>query len=327
MGDVTTTSLRVLEEVLAQQDDLISRGEFERLSREDVALALVPMLFELTRRTGQKLVQVRDYDEIAEKGPFKYAGQIETMHSEGLMPEDVYTGLKELGRDSHVGPSYLRVKGLLTWMRPREFFGNQMAYEIASYLEKRPLYKKDGVIAFIPNMTGGAYIGDQTLRDSERIGLGYPIWPVTAYARDMRFGLKKVIDDTATVTYGERVEGIVPAPADTAAVICFEELRTACETTKNATDVHRVLGKYNDENGVRIIEAAVFDYRHEVGVKRLEMLGVDALYLVDGRTFFDVAHKQGYITGAQFKTAIDWLDDPWTFTRKILPKMKQDVKK
>jgi hypothetical protein len=243
------------------------------------------------------------------------------MLKEGLMPEDVYDGLKTVMPEDtrHVGPSYLRVKGLLTHRPTRNFFGKQMAYQLSRYFSLEPPPKKEGVIVCIPNMTGGAWIGDETARELEKMVDGYEVWTSTPYAREMR----KVVD----VKAGEKkltefVEGLLPTPAETAAVVCFEELRTAAETTQNATNMYRRFG-YNEENNVKIVEASVFDYRHPVGVERLKRLGVAGIYLVDGRGFFDSSALLGNITVSQQGARNDWLAEPWNFTRKILPDLQK----
>lgn len=316
------TERQLLDGILRKELPTVEKGLRQKLTAEDTTRVLTTMLFEITNQMGQKLVQVKDYDEMKKSGPFRYAGQISTMHAEGLIPEDVYMGLKEAGRENHIGPVYLKVKGLLTWLRARELFGQQMALTVREHLAQDPLSEPSGSIVVIPNMTGGAWIGDETLRRLEVLELGR-VWPVTPYARDMRIGLRKVIDDSAGAQYGQHVEGLMPSPANTAAIVCFEELRTAAETTKNATDIHRNLGGYNQGNNVRIIEAAVFDYLHPVGIERLKRLGVTGLYLVDGEGFLKASRDLGYVTKSQFDTAMEWLSDPWGFTREMMPTLRE----
>lgn len=313
-----------LAAVLKSESRTIARGTHEILESAEIARLLARMLFETK---GQKLAQVRDFKEIKRDGPFKYAGQTRTMWSEGLIPQDVYNSLEALNRSNHVGPAYLKVKGLLTSIEAREFFGTQMAFHLEALIKSLILPKPSGFVMIVPNMTGGAWIGDQTIRNLKTRNLGrYQVWDATPYARDMRIMLTKVIDDSTRVSYGKHVEGFVPKPTDTAALVCFEELRTAAETTQNATRVHRDLGGYTSKEGVKIIEGAVFDYRHPVGVQRLKMLDVGQLFIVDGETFFRTARKQGYITQSQLDTVIEWLNDPWGFTRKILPFMQPEKK-
>lgn len=289
------------------------------LEAEVSAETLSKLLFELTRNTSNKLVQVRDYEEIAKKGSFKYAGQRDTMFEEGLMPKDVHEGLKELGMDKHIGPSYLRVKGLLTFEEPRKFFGNQFSLLIKEYLEKNHLEKEDGCIVCIPNMTGGAWIGDETRRNLQEDLDVYPVWPSTPYAREMR----KVIEvNKQQEKIEDFVEGPLPSPENTGAIFCFEELRTAAETTRNALQIYERFG-YNKENGVRLVAASVFDYEHPVGVERLKRMNVDSLYVVNGKNFFAASNDSKYISDSQYETAIDWLSNPWDFTRRILPDIKK----
>lgn len=318
-----TNELEILEIILGKCSNIIEKGSHQ-LSKEEISEVLVKMLFGLTRALPQNiLVDVRDFDQIAEKGAFRYSGKIETIFKEGLMPEDVYQGLKALGptdpKDArHVGPSYLRVKGLLTHWGLRTFFGKQMAFVIQEYLENKPLSKKNGFVIFAPNMTGGVYIGDESGRQLEGLGDSpdYTVWPAAPYARETRKAIE--VDKTKAPKLEDNVEGLFPSPKNTSAIFCFEELRTSCETTQNATNNYRQFG-YTEENGVRIIEACVFDYRHPVGIGRMERLGVDGLYLIDGKTFFDVSRNLDYITDSQYSTAISWLRNPWVFTRKILP--------
>ena len=266
--------LGIINTVLRENDKIIQIGEEERLGEDEVTKILVKMLFEITNNMpNNKLVEVRDYKKIAETGTFRYSGQSDTMLKEGLMPQDVYEGLKNLGIDRHVGPSYLRVKGLLTHHPTRRFFGRQMAFVLHDYLAENPLKKKDGVVICIPNMTGGAWIGDETGKQLKDIMGFYEVWPATPYARETRKPIDAIAKDDKLVNY---VEGLMPSPENTAAIFCFEELRTAAETTKNATNIYMNFG-YNDENDVRITEASVFDYGHPVGVERIKRLGVDRL--------------------------------------------------
>jgi hypothetical protein len=217
-----------------------------------------------------------------------------------------------------MGPSYLRVKGLLTHHQIRNLFGTQVAFKIDDYLEDAPLEKPDGYVVCVPNMTGGVYIGDETSKKLQKISK-HKIWPATPYFREAR---KAIEVAKPQEKLEDSVEGIMPTPDITAAINCFEELRTACETTKNATDTYRHFG-YTPENGVRIDEDCVFDYGYPAGVERLRRLGVSRIYLVDGKKFMETSRKLGYISDSQCQTAKDWLEDPWKFTEKILPDVRK----
>ncbi|MBI4162801.1 MAG: hypothetical protein HY513_03895 [Candidatus Aenigmarchaeota archaeon] len=306
------SQIEIIDQIMSKPE--IIEGFGSELSPQASAKLLAELLFEITNRTGTKLVEVRDRETIRKKGTFRYSGQADTMHEEGLMPHDVYEGLEKIGIDRHVGPSYLRVKGLLTHHDVRRLFGRQMAFAIKSYLEEHPL-EKDGYLVIVPNMTGGVWIGDETAKQAREV-LGDKVWPVTPYARETRKAIE-AIDKGAR--FSDCVEGLMPSPEETAAVFCFEELRTSAETTQNATNIYRRLGHYDSDNGVRIVEGCVFDYRHPVGVERLRRLQTDALYLVEGVPFFNEAQSMGYISGGQNETVGYWLRDPWSFTREILP--------
>ena len=214
-----------LREVI-HENPLLIKGLDEKLSPKELAFVLSQLLFEATNRLSIKLVEVRDLDTLAEKGPFKYSGQAETLMQEDLMPPDVYESLRQLGIERHIGPSYLRVKSLLTDGLARRLFGRQLALAIQDYLHSRPLEKSDGLLVCIPNMTGGAWIGDETRRQLTEIGVPN-VWPVTPYARGTRKPIDAIIGTSRMIDY---IEGIVPSPETTAAIFCFEELRTASET-------------------------------------------------------------------------------------------------
>jgi hypothetical protein len=305
--------LVVLREVV-HENRLLIRGLDEKLSPKELALVLSQLLFEATDRLPIKLVEVRDRIALREKGPFKYSGQAETLMQEGLMPQDVHEGLRDLGIERHIGPSYLRVKSLLTDELARRLFGRQLALAIQEYLHSKPLEKSDGLLVCIPNMTGGAWIGDETRIQLHRIGVPN-VWPVTPYARETRKPIDAVTSTPKMIDY---IEGMVPAPEATGAVFCFEELRTASETTSNALKIYRQFG-YRGQNNVRLTAVSVFDYRHPVGVERLRRLGVDGLYLVSGKELFAASRELGYISTDQYETAIAWLTDPWGFTREVMP--------
>lgn len=299
-------------------------GGSERLSEEAISKLLAQLLFEATNRSDNRLVEVRDYKDISEKGPFKYSGQTQTMYDEGLMPEEVYTKLKSLGIDRHVGPSYLRVKGLLTHHEIRKIFGKQMTFAIQEQLRAKKPDKPGGFVVCIPNMTGGAWIGDETARLlGDTLKEEYNVFPATPYARETRKPIDAIKNDAK---FADFVEGLMPSPSTTSVIICFEELRTAAETTQNATNMYRKFG-YNESNGVKIIEACVFDYGHPVGVERLNRLAVDRVYLVGGSAFMDLSRDLGYLSDTKHAAAIDWLRDPWEFTRKILPDIERLYKK
>ena len=317
-----TSTLEKINEIVEELDPILKEGENKKFSSEKISNLLAILLFSITRSTGQKLIEIRDYRQIEREGPFRYAGQVETLYEEDLFPHDLYTFFKKLGLDRHVGPSYLRVKGLLTHQKIRHFFAKQLSFRIYEYVKKTPL-KKDGVILFLPNMTGGAWIGDETKRVCEETYgdniCGYKIWPCTPYARKTRKPIEVLEKKPRLVDF---VEGLVPEPEETALILNFEELRTSAETTKNAVKGLRYFG-YDEENKVRVAGVCVFEYNHPVCKERLERLGVDSLYLVDGRTFFRVSYEKGFISQFQYKTVIDWLNDPWEFTRKILPVLKK----
>jgi len=312
-----TNELDILNETL-YENSLLIKGLGEKLTPEELDIALSQMLFEVTERLPIKLVEVRDRDAIREVGPFRYSGQADTLTEEGLMPENVCEGLASVGLDRHIGPSYLRVKSLLTDGLAREFFGRQLAYVIRDYLVENPPNKPDGLVVCIPNMTGGAQIGDETRKQMQEIGVPN-VWPATPYFRGARKPIDAVSGEPRMIDF---IEGLMPPPENTGIVICFEELRTASETTRNALRAHRHFG-YGDENDVRQLAASVFDYRHPVGVARLGEMNVEGLYLVGGKEFFDASKDLGYITDSQYETGIHWLTNPWTFTREVIEDIKR----
>lgn len=294
------------------------------------ANVLSSLLFNLNPLANGELVKVRDYDTIKKDGAFKYAGQRDTMFEEGLMPEDVYKGLEKLGIDRHIGPSYLKVKGLLTLGVPREFFGKHLAAVIMDYLEKYLAENpapKEGYVVCLPNMTGGAWIGDETRRILQAImeedaylkDGGLEVWPGTPYMREMR-KVTEVVEKGAK--FKDFVEGPFPTPEETAVIVDFEELVTAAETTRNALRTCERFG-YDKENEVKLVAASVFNYKHPVGMKRLENVDADVLYVVDGNSFFDAAKNQGHITDAQYVAVNEWLANPWAFTRKVIPDLEK----
>ncbi len=310
----TASELAVLNRVLDEEGITLSSGA--RLSEREIASVLANMLFRVTKETGTRLVEVRDHARLAEVGPFKYSGQADTMHAEGLMPDDVYEGLTALGQNRHVGPSYLRVKGLLTAHRLRALFGRQMAFRVMEYAHRAA--ERDGFVVCVPNMTGGAWIGDEAAKQLGGL-IGSRAWPTTPYARETR----KAIDAVpAGAKYSDYVEGVMPPPDEVSVLVCFEELRTAAETTGNAIGIHRKFG-YREDNGVKVVAASVFDYRHPVGQARLRNLGVDGLYLVGGPAFFSMARIGGHIGDSQYAAGMEWLADPWGFTRKVLPHLQR----
>jgi len=316
--------LEVLNNAIRKCGGSFEAGLENKLGEEEVTKVLSTLLWEITQNSRNGLIEVRDYDQIAQKGTFKYSGKADTMLKEGLMPEDVFTELKTLpgmkaDDTRHIGPSYLRVKGLLTHQPSRTFFGRQMAYKIEDYLKEKPLSKQDGFVVCIPNMTGGAFIGDETRRQLETISK-HNIWPATPYARETRKTIYLISPEEKLVDF---IEGVVPTPENTSLICCFEELRTAAETTQNATYVYRNFGYDEINNNARIAETCVFDYGHPVGVERLRRLGVDRLYLVDGKEFLETSKEQGYISDSQRQTAKDWLTDPWKFTREVIPVVKK----
>lgn len=305
--------LAVLREVI-HENTLLAKGLDEKLSPKELGQALSQLLFEATDRLPIKLVEIRDRVILKEKGPFKYSGHAETLMREDLMPQDVYEELRHLGIERHIGPSYIRIKSLLTDVLARCFFGRQLALVIQEHLYSKPLEKPDGLLVCIPNMTGGAWIGDETRRQLHEIGVPN-VWPVTPYARETRKPIDAVTGTPKMIDY---IEGIVPSPNTTGAIFCFEELRTAAETTSNALKIYRQFG-YREQSNIRLVAVSVFDYRHPVGVERLRRLGVDGLYLVGGKEFFEASRDLGYITAGQYETAITWLTDPWGFTRDVMP--------
>ncbi|HUC38730.1 MAG TPA: hypothetical protein VL944_01200 [Candidatus Acidoferrum sp.] len=328
----------VIDSVMDKYSDVVERGKLGRLEQREVAGVLAAALFEVSRTfPDEALVRVRDYDQIAIKGPFKYAGQVGTMKKEGLIPDDVYEGLVSVqagrvkaGDESHVGPSYLKVKGLMTNWRFREFAGRQAAFVILDHLIENPPQNRSGYIVAIPNMTGGAQIGDEIGKQLhallEKFIQQYPdsplsdlkVWPGTPYMRAAR---KETEIAKTKPQLNSLVEGFPLKPAEVAVILVIEELRTASETTQNARRTYEEYG-YSPARGVDIYDVSFFDYRHPVGVQRAAREKAPALYVVPGFDMFLEASKQGYISDSQLNTARDWLSDPWEFTRRILPAMK-----
>ena len=308
------------ETFLARFDPIIKKGLKEKLTKDEITSTLAKLLFEANEVFHTRLIEVRDYGTIKKKGTFRYAGKADSLFKEGLIPKDVYDELKTIMKEDtrHIGPSYLKVKGLLTFQRIRTFFGRQMAFTIRDYLKSTPPSNPDGFLVCIPNMTGGVWIGDETRRQLEDILTEYKVWPSTPYARQMRKRIDVISPDQKFTDY---IEGPVPPPKDTSIIFCFEELRTTAETTQSATRVYKGFG-YTEENNVKIVESCVFDYGHPAGVERIKRLGADRLYLVDGKEFFETSKKLGYISESQYETVIDWLTTPWEFTRKVLPDVK-----
>ncbi len=310
---------RHLNEIPENIRKCFSEGLERRLGGEEIAKVLSTLLFEFSKKYLQSLVEVRDYKTVEEKGPFKYSGKLDALYEEGLLPERLYVELKKLGISNHVGPSYVRVKSLLTHELPRKFFGRQLVWYLTETLEEG----YDGYLVFLPNMTGGAWIGDEARREAEKILKSYKVWPCTPYVRE---GEKLVgVAPRKGREITDYVEGLLPPPGETSVVINVEELRTASETTRRACEILRTFG-YGEENGVEVIAACVLDYGHPVGRERLKRAGVKSLYLVDGLTFFRVSRKLGYITEEQYESVEDWLKDPVGYTEKILPSIKRLLK-
>lgn len=358
-GTRAITQADVIDTFMDKNDALVQRGRHERLHSKEVAQLLSTLLFEVSKAfPDDGLVRVRDFNEIGQKGPFKYAGQLVTMKKEGLIPDDVFAGLVtvQLGRakpgeESHVGPSYLKVKSLLTNWRVREFAARQVAYAIFEHLIEHPPQNRTGYVVAIPNMTGGAFIGDEIGKQLSQLineaaarvnGLGslphmsgantgtskydtaslgtiaaLKVWAATPYMRAMR---KETEVQATKPQLNSLVEGSIPAPAQTAVIMVIEELRTASETTSNAARTYLDYG-YTPENGVGLLDVSFFDYRHPVGVARMQKMNIPAIYVVPGIEMFDAARKDDYISVMQHSTVSSWLRDPWEFTRRILPGM------
>lgn len=300
-----------LEEIDKQYQELLKEGQYNKLDKEENAKVLTGYLFNITNDLGQKMVEVRDYDKIAEEGPFKYAGRVDTMYQEGLLPKETQELFNEHGLNNHIGPSYLRVKGALTYQKLRELFGNQLTFLIKEDLDK---VSPEGEILFLPNMTGGAWIGDETKRQSQEKIKDYKIWPVTPYARGARKEIEVKSKESKLV---DHVEGIVPTPEETSVAEIFEELRTTSETTCNTGKILKQHG-YNKDNDVDLVAVSVYDYRHPVGVERLNREDLGQIFLVDGESFFKAALDQDFISDSEYQTGTEWLDNPWEFTRKVL---------
>jgi len=300
-----------LEQIDSEYQQLLKEGIHNELDKKEIGKVLTGYLFHITKNLGQKMVEVRDYNEIAEKGPFKYAGRIDTMYQEGLLPKEIYELFNEHGLNNHIGPSYLRVKGILTYQKLREFFGNQLVYQIEKDLKNN---LPDGEVLFLPNMTGGAWIGDETRRQAEEKIKEFNIWPTTPYARGAR---KEIEVKSKEVKLVDHIEGLVPPPEETGAVYIFEELRTTSETTCNTARILKQHG-YDKDSGVDLVAVSVYDYRHPVGVERLERANLRQIYLVDGKNFFKASLDEGFISDPEYQTGIEWLSDPWKFTEKVL---------
>ncbi len=328
----------VIDRAIAKVKPIMERGYNERLSEREIAEVLVTLLFDITKELGpvsanNVLVDVRDREKIKKVGTYKYSGQANTMLNEGLIPKEVHDLLVELQNNPndprHIGPSYLRVKGLLTHQYIREFFGSQMAFALIDELRENPP-SKDGYIVVIPNMTGGVYIGDETRRqlddmvsdvdtiNSRRLRVS----PCTNYAREMRKEINAIDTGKRLIDF---VEGPVPSPEATAVIVCGEELVTAAETTQNATVLYNSFG-YDAAHGVKIIDTAVFYYGHPAGVERIRRLEQDGkaslVHLVGAKTFFDVAEEKGYITHEQRQIVADWLAEPWEWTKSVAPDLR-----
>ncbi|RLJ06527.1 MAG: hypothetical protein DRP18_00515 [Candidatus Aenigmatarchaeota archaeon] len=303
--------MQKINQALDKNKELIEKGYDDELAPEESAKLLAGLLFDITEATGQKLVYVQNFDEIRKEGPRKYAGRIDTMKEEGLIPQDVYESLKKIVPEGkHIGPVYLRVKGLLTHKVPREIFAKQLARKIG-----REFLQKIGgkYHVCLPNMTGGAFIGDETRRNLESL-YEEAIWPATPYARGMRKTISVKRNEENLTDY---IEGLMPPLEETSSVINFEELRTTSETTQNTIRILKRFG-YSEENDIHLVAACVFDYRHPVGVERLGRENLTQIYVVDGKTFFEQAYKNGYLDGERYEVVREWLSDPWNWTRKVI---------
>jgi hypothetical protein len=317
--------MQVVEDAIAKCGPTFQAGLEKKLSNEEVTGVLTTLLWEITNNSDNKLVEIRDMEQIAKKGTFRYSGKAETMRNENLLPEDVFQELKTLpgNKDDtrHVGPSYLRVKGLLTQHDAREFFGTQTAFRILDHLEEHPLLKPQGYVVCSPNMTGGVYIGDETGKKLRKVAAGTKVnaWSATPYLREQRKAIDTIASNDKIENYWE---GYKPTIEEAGLVVCFEELRTAAETTKNATELYRHFG-YNEENGVQIGEGSLFDYVHPVGAERMKRLNVVPIYAVSGDAFFKASLEKNYINKSQFETAEFWINKPWEFTKEVAPLVRK----
>ncbi|MCX6814525.1 MAG: hypothetical protein NTY20_02675 [Candidatus Aenigmarchaeota archaeon] len=309
-------SNEVIQNAIKKCGASFEKGKEEKLTKKEIAKILATELFEITNGTGQKLVEVRDYDAMKKKGPFKYSGQVDTLHAEGLLPHDLFEQFQELGLGRHSGPSYLRVKGLITDDETRDVLGKQMAYLLKDYFKEKPP-SKEGYVLLVPNMTGGAWIGIKTKEQSK--GVLPPevkLWRTTPYARETRKTIDVIPQEAKIVDY---IEGVLPSPDETSAIVSFEELRTTAETTKNAINIFRGFEYIDPE----FIASCVFDYRHPAGTERLKRMHVSELYLVGGADFFEATRELGYISESQYKTTVDWLSDWHGFSREMMPILKE----
>ena len=106
--------MKEIDDILFSLNNDIDKGLKEKVTEEQITTFLVNLIFKINAVLPHKIIEVRDYDEIKCKGAFKYAGRIISLFKEGLLSDDIFKDLIKMQIDRHIGPAYIRVKGLLT---------------------------------------------------------------------------------------------------------------------------------------------------------------------------------------------------------------------
>ena len=314
----------VIHQVMLKHKQIIAYGQKHFQPSWKIDIVLADLLFSVSEKApGFELVRVLDREQLKTTMPAKYAGQLNTMLAEGLIPPDVAASMQALGLDRHIGPSYLKVKMLMTSWEAREFFARQVAYRIREWLKANVAPDPERFIQVIPNMTGGAQVGDSIAKHLHQMckGTGYRILPATPYMRDMR-------KETKVGEKGERinnhVEGFILPPERVLVNVIVEELMTVLETTGNAAKKYRQHG-YTKENGVTLLAASVFNYGHPVGEGRAKALGLPTVYATRGAGVFGAGRNMRKLSPEKLENVEKWLANCWAWTMDVLPDMKAQM--
>jgi len=284
--------------------ELIEKGKENKLSQKEVAKVLARTLF-LT-----KLGQIRDYEQIAKEGPFKYEGNLERMRNEKLIPEDVYEILKNrIKKDPRmVGPLDLKIENLLTFLHVKNFYAKQLCFHILDYLN----ISYDEKCLILRIAPGGMDLGGEILEQLKNTSNKYNFWSFSPYIRNTR-------KPVGSSSFEDSSEYVGPPLPPSNKVFLIDDVINYAENIFDSIKILRNFG-YDD---VEIIPTCILDYENPIGKKRLEKLGiVNTLYLSTAKDLIEAANDLWLITESQYKTAKSFLEDPFEFCLEIAPYIK-----
>jgi len=262
-----------------------------------------------------KLLQVRDYNKIWEKGAFMTEDSAYAALEEGLISRDDYEILKSLeGENPKLVSPFFFAGGFLTSIQDiNDILSYQAASKIIDHVKtSKETDKYSFIIRCLDSQDFGYRIRNycrSQLRDTP-----YKFFSPSPYVKDNG---RKIVSASPENT-GKGIPGL-PEPECTSTIFVVSNEINFGEEISNTIKTLRNFGYENTD----IVAVCLIYHGNPVGEERLKRNKVKRVLSLAGREIFDKGVEENLIGKSQREIVYDFLKDPSEFIRRISPALKK----